>query len=417
MPIAKVFIWVEKTPILLSRMVTLLRKLFIKNYHDVNNQKVRYAHGLVASLFGIITNIVLVILKLSAAVYSAYMNHWIFSMALIGDAINNTSDAASSIITLVGFKMSSKPADADHPFGHQRIEYIAGLVVAVFVIAAGLELGMSSVEKLISGETPVYDIVATVVMFVSVFLKIVQGLVNLGFGKAIDSPSLKATAIDSFTDSISTFVIATLALVSLFYPLEFLDGYLGLALAVLIAFSGIKMIKETSSPLIGQAADIKYVEQIKKAVLAHPSIKGVHDVICHSYGPTSIFISLHAEVDAKRDILSIHDEIDNIEEEIRKKFGVDITIHMDPVILDDPDTNKTKQKCIDILNKFDSSLTLHDFRMVKGDTHINVIFDVVVPYEDKASNEDNIRKALEDGFADEPIHHNFVLHLDHPFAE
>ena len=136
-------------------MVTLLRKLFIKNYQDVNNQKVRYAHGLVASLFGIITNIVLVILKLSAAVYSAYMNHWIFSMALIGDAINNTSDAASSIITLVGFKMSSKPADADHPFGHQRIEYIAGLVVAVFVIAAGLELGMSSVEKLISGETPV----------------------------------------------------------------------------------------------------------------------------------------------------------------------------------------------------------------------------------------------------------------------
>ena len=407
MPIAKVFIWVEKTPILLSRMVTLLRKLFIKNYQDVNNQKVRYAHGLVASLFGIITNIALVILKLSAAVYSAYMNHWIFSMALIGDAINNTSDAASSIITLIGFKMSSKPADADHPFGHQRIEYIAGLVVAVFVIAAGLELGMSSVEKLISGETPVYDIVATVVMFVSVFLKIVQGLVNLGFGRAINSPSLKATAIDSFTDSISTFVIATLALISLFYPLEFLDGYLGLALAVLIAFSGIKMIKETSSPLIGQAADIKYVEQIKKAVLAHPSIKGVHDVICHSYGPTSIFI----------DILSIHDEIDNIEEEIRQKFGVDITIHMDPVILDDPDTNKAKQKCIDILNKFDSSLTLHDFRMVKGDTHINVIFDVVVPYEDKASNEDNIRKALEDGFADEPVHHNFVLHLDRPFAE
>ena len=140
-------------------------------------------------------------------------------------------------------------------------------------------------------------------------------------------------------------------------------------------------------------------------------------MICHSYGPTSIFISLHAEVDAKRDILSIHDEIDNIEEEIRQKFGVDITIHMDPVILDDPDTNKAKQKCIDILNKFDSSLTLHDFRMVKGDTHINVIFDVVVPYEDKTSNEDNIRKALEDGFADEPVHHNFVLHLDRPFAE
>ena len=396
-------------------MVTLLRKLFIKNYQDVDNIDVRYAHGRFASGFGILTNAILIAMKLGAAIYSAYLNHWIFSLALIGDAINNASDAASSIITLIGFKLSKKPADASHPFGHQRIEYIAGLVVAVFVVAAAVELLISSIEKIVAGEEAVYDLVAVIIMFASVLLKIFQGYVNLGIGKAINSPSLKATATDSFTDSISTMVIAILALVSLFYPLGFLDGYLGIALSLLIVISGIKMVKETSSPLIGEATDKGYAKKIIDAVMAHPEIKGVHDVICHSYGPNRMFISLHAEVDSHEDIVDIHDHIDNIEEEVRERFGVEITIHMDPVVLNDEETDKAKAKCLAILRDFDSSLSIHDFRLVKGPSHINVLFDVVVPYEDKKADLSTIKQALSNGFKDEPIKHNFVIHLDHPF--
>lgn len=396
-------------------MVTLLRKLFIKNYDQVDNEQVRYAHGRLGGIFGIVTNCLLIVLKLTAAFVSAMNNHWIFSLALIGDAVNNISDAASSIITLIGFKLSQKPADADHPFGHQRIEYIAGLVVAVFVIAAGLELLMSSVEKIIDQEAALYDLFAVIVMFASVFLKIFQGYVNLGLGRAIDSPSLKATATDSFTDSISTMVIAILALVSLFYPLGFLDGYLGIALSLLIVISGIKMVKETSSPLIGEATDKGYAKKIIDAVMAHPEIKGVHDVICHSYGPNRMFISLHAEVDSHEDIVDIHDHIDNIEEEVRERFGVEITIHMDPVVLNDEETDKAKAKCLAILRDFDSSLSIHDFRLVKGPSHINVLFDVVIPYEDKKADLSTIKQALSNGFKDEPIKHNFVIHLDHPF--
>ena len=396
-------------------MVTLLRKLFIKNYDQVDNEQVRYAHGRLGGIFGIVTNCLLIVLKLTAAFVSAMNNHWIFSLALIGDAVNNISDAASSIITLIGFKLSQKPADADHPFGHQRIEYIAGLVVAVFVIAAGLELLMSSVEKIIDQEAALYDLFAVIVMFASVLLKIFQGYVNLGLGRAIDSPSLKATATDSFTDSISTMVIAILALVSLFYPLGFLDGYLGIALSLLIVISGIKMVKETSSPLIGEATDKGYAKKIIDAVMAHPEIKGVHDVICHSYGPNRMFISLHAEVDSHEDIVDIHDHIDNIEEEVRERFGVEITIHMDPVVLNDEETDKAKAKCLAILRDFDSSLSIHDFRLVKGPSHINVLFDVVAPYEDKKADLSTIKQALANGFKDEPIKHNFVIHLDHPF--
>ena len=396
-------------------MVTLLRKLFIKNYDQVDNEQVRYAHGRLGGIFGIVTNCLLIVLKLTAAFVSAMNNHWIFSLALIGDAVNNISDAASSIITLIGFKLSQKPADADHPFGHQRIEYIAGLVVAVFVIAAGLELLMSSVEKIIDQEAALYDLFAVIVMFASVLLKIFQGYVNLGLGRAIDSPSLKATATDSFTDSISTMVIAILALVSLFYPLGFLDGYLGIALSLLIVISGIKMVKETSSPLIGEATDKGYAKKIIDAVMAHPEIKGVHDVICHSYGPNRMFISLHAEVDSHEDIVDIHDHIDNIEEEVRERFGVEITIHMDPVVLNDEETDKAKAKCLAILRDFDSSLSIHDFRLVKGPSHTNVLFDVVVPYEDKKADLSTIKQALSNGFKDEPIKHNFVIHLDHPF--
>ena len=398
-------------------MVTLLRKLFIKNYQDVDNIDVRYAHGRFASGFGILTNAILIAMKLGAAIYSAYLNHWIFSLALIGDAINNASDAASSIITLIGFKLSKKPADASHPFGHQRIEYIAGLVVAVFVVAAAAELLISSIEKIIAGEEAVYDLVAVIIMFASVLLKIFQGYVNLGIGKAINSPSLKATATDSFTDSISTSVIAILGLVSLFYPLGFLDGYLGIALSLLIAYSGVKMIKETSSPLIGEAVSKEYVDKIKKAVMAHEMVKGVHDVICHSYGPNANFISLHAEVDSSLPILKIHDEIDNIEEEIRRKFNVEITIHMDPILLNDPETEETKRRCIKALNAFDGNITLHDFRLVKGDTHVNVIFDVVVPYEEKDCDLIDIKKALEKEFEGDPIKHAFVIRLDRPYDE
>ena len=397
-------------------MVNLLRKLFIKNYEQVDHEDVRIKHGKLAAVFGIITNSILVALKLSAALLLAAKSNWVFSMALIGDTINNLGDIASSAVTLIGFSMASKPADKEHPYGHERVEYIAALIVSMLIIAAALELGLSSVKEIINGSTADYDIYSIIILGIAILLKLFQSYVNRGLGKVISSVALKATALDSLTDAIATTIILICALLSYFLKWSFLDPYAGIAIALFIIYSGIKMIKESSDPLIGQPASKEFEAKIIKEVRSYPEILGVHDVLCHAYGPTKYFVSLHAEVDAKNELAKIHDVIDNIEEDIRGKFGCEITIHLDPIQVGDPETEALKEQIGKTLLKLDDQLSIHDLRIVKGDTHTNVLFDCVIPYDKKKLTEGEIFAFLKEAFKEEPKY-SFIVHFDRPYDE
>ena len=397
-------------------MVNLLRKLFIKNYQQVDHEDVRIKHGKLAAVFGIITNSILVALKLSAALLLAAKSNWVFSMALIGDTINNLGDIASSAVTLIGFSMASKPADKEHPYGHERVEYIAALIVSMLIIAAALELGLSSIKEIINGSTADYDVYSIIVLGVAILLKLFQSYVNRSLGKVISSVALKATALDSLTDAIATTIILVCALLSYFLKWSFLDPYAGIAIALFIIYSGIKMIKESSDPLIGQPASKEFEAKIIKEVRSYPEILGVHDVLCHAYGPTKFFVSLHAEVDAKNELAKIHDVIDNIEEDIRGKFGCEITIHLDPIQVGDPETDALKEQIGKALLSLDDQLSIHDLRIVKGDTHTNVLFDCVIPYDKKKLTESEIFSYIKEAFKDEPKY-NFIVHFDRPYDE
>ncbi len=397
-------------------MVNLLRKLFIKNYEQVEREDVRIKHGKLAAVFGIITNSILVALKLSAALLLAAKSNWVFSMALIGDTINNLGDIASSAVTLIGFSMASKPADKEHPYGHERVEYIAALIVSMLIIAAALELGLSSIKEIINGSTADYDVYSIVILSVAILLKLFQSYVNKSLGNVISSVALKATALDSLTDAIATTIILICSLLSYFLKWSFLDPYAGIAIALFIIYSGIKMIKESSDPLIGQPASKEFESKIIKEVRNYPEILGVHDVLCHAYGPTKYFVSLHAEVDAKNELAKIHDVIDNIEEDIRQKFGCEITIHLDPIQVGDPETEALKERIGKILLKLDEKLSIHDLRIVKGDTHTNVLFDCVIPYDKKKLTECEIFSYVKEAFKDEPKY-CFIVHFDRPYDE
>ncbi len=397
-------------------MVNLLRKLFIKNYEQVDHEDVRIKHGKLAAVFGIITNSILVALKLSAALLLAAKSNWVFSMALIGDTINNLGDIASSAVTLIGFSMASKPADKEHPYGHERVEYIAALIVSMLIIAAALELGLSSMKEIINGSTADYDVYSIVILGVAILLKLFQSYVNRSLGKVISSVALKATALDSLTDAIATTIILICALLSYFLKWSFLDPYAGIAIALFIIYSGIKMIKESSDPLIGQPASKEFESKIIKEVRNYPEILGVHDVLCHAYGPTKYFVSLHAEVDAKNELAKIHDVIDNIEEDIRQKFGCEITIHLDPIQIGDPETDALKERIGKILLGLDDKLSIHDLRVVKGNSHTNVLFDCVIPYDKKKLTESQIFTYLKEAFKDEPKY-CFIVHFDRPYDE
>jgi cation diffusion facilitator family transporter len=405
-------------------MVTFLRKLFIKNYENVNDEHVRMEHGRLAAWFGIISNLILVAMKLTVAIIIAanlaavsttgatVMS--LLPMALVGDAINNLSDMASSIVTLVGFKISSKPADKEHPFGHERIEYIAGLVVSSIVIILAVELFRDSLEKIIAGSRVTYDLTTIIILAASVLIKLLQAYFNYGMGKAINSEALKATALDSTTDSIATFSVMISGILSLYVGWDFLDGYMGIVVALFVLYSGIKMVKSTADPLIGESNNKDIEAEVVHDVLSHKDIKGVHDVIVHSYGPTKYFVSLHAEVDQTMAMIDAHDIIDNIEEEIRHKYHVEITIHMDPIAVGDPEVDKLKAEVKDELRAIAHDLAFHDFRVVKGPTHTNVIFDVVLPYDEKIT-EQLILQRLQDHFAGRPTKYYFVIHFDRPF--
>jgi cation diffusion facilitator family transporter len=408
-------------------MITLLRRLFIKDYTNVGEESIRVKHGKVAAIFGIISNLLLVTMKIVAAVLiatSAYnastaadkMFTAFLPVALIADAINNLSDMASSLVTLIGFKISAKPADKEHPFGHERIEYIAGLVVSTIVLVLAVELFRDSLTKIISHETVEYDLTAVIVLGVAVLMKLMQSYVNKGMGKAISSEALQATALDSFTDAIATCAIMISGILCLIPSLHwnFLDGYMGIIVSLFVGYSGIKMIKETADPLIGEQGNQELVESIVKDVKSHPGILGCHDILCHSYGPTKYFVSLHAEIDQNTPMLEAHDLIDDIEREIKHKYHCDITIHMDPVAVGDKLTDEISAEVKGVLLGISPDLKYHDFRIVVGPTHINVIFDVLLPYDEKVT-QDLIMKTLEEHFKGQKPERFFVVTFDRPY--
>jgi cation diffusion facilitator family transporter len=397
-------------------MVTFFRRLFIKDYQNVGDEKVRVKHGQLAAIFGIISNLLLVTGKVTAAfILAAQSTPWVLPMALIGDAINNLADMTSSLVTLVGFKISGKPADKEHPFGHERIEYIAGLVVSTVVIVLAVELLRDSIQKILANATVTYDLLAIIILAVSVLLKLLQGYFNFGMGKAIASEALKATALDSLTDAIATTAILASGVCSYLNPnLGFLDGYMGIVVGIFVFYSGIKMIKSTADPLIGESNNAQLVNEIVKDIKSNKGILGVHDVLCHSYGPTKFFVSLHAEVNQDTPMLEAHDLIDDVEREIKHKYHCDITIHMDPVAVGDPLTDELRKEVGDELLKISPDLKFHDFRVVKGPTHTNIIFDVLLPYDEKVTQE-VIMKDLESKFSNKETNYYFVIDFDRPY--
>ncbi len=353
-------------------MTRLLIKLFIKDYEQTTNPKVREKYGVLSGSVGIFCNICLTAMKF---IIGTITN----SIAITADALNNLSDAASCTVTIFGFKAAGKPADEEHPFGHGRIEYISALVVSFLILLMGFELGKSSIEKIIHPETVEFSWAAVIILTVSILVKVWMSFFNRKLGNTINSPALKATATDSLSDTISTAVTLISLFVTLFAKIN-IDGYIGVVVALFILYAGIGILKDTIGPLLGETPSKELVEDIEKTIMSYDGIIGVHDLIIHSYGANHSFASAHAEVPANVDIMEVHDTIDNIEYAIKTKFDVNISIHMDPIVIDNERINELKGKVKEIIKDIDEKLNIHDFRMVEGPTHTNIIFDLVRPH-------------------------------------
>lgn len=343
---------------------------FIKDADNTDDPDVRKRYGLLAGIVGVVSNFALFLVKIIAGIVSG-------SIALIGDGINNLTDASSSVITLVGFKLAALPEDEEHPYGHARIEYIAGIIVSVLIVVVGIELGRTSFDKIRHPEEVVVNATVIAIILISIAVKCWQATFNVYAGKKINSLTLVATAADSRNDVITTSVVLISLLVGHFTGVK-IDGFMGLAVAIFIVLSGIGLIKETISPLLGEKPDPALVEEIRKFTTSFPEVLGIHDLVVHNYGPGKIFASIHIEVDAKSDFMECHDLIDNIERQLSKKLGIVMTAHMDPVITDDPIVNELKKNAEKIADSLEGVTDLHDLRIVDGPSHTNVIFDLVV---------------------------------------
>lgn len=353
-------------------MVTLLAKWFIPLRTDYKNPKTRQLYGMLCGIVGIFLNILLFLGKLLAGTLS-------HSIAITADAFNNLSDAGSSFITLAGFKLAASKPDSDHPYGHGRIEYLSGLFVSMLILLMAFELVKSSFEKIIHPTETTFNAVILVILIASILVKLYMAFYNHSVGKKIDSAALFATATDSRSDTLSTLLVLVSSLLAHFTNIQ-IDGYCGLLVGLFIFYSGFQAAKDTISPLLGQAPDKEFVDKVEEIVMRHSLILGIHDMMVHDYGPGRVMVSLHAEVSANGDILEIHDLIDHIENELHEVLQCEATIHMDPLVQDDPVIIETKERVARIILEIDDSLHFHDFRMVKGPTHTNVIFDILVPY-------------------------------------
>lgn len=384
-------------------MISLLVKLFYGEMDMSDEKAVRRAYGTTCSGAGIGFNVLLFAGKLIAGMLSG-------SVAIVSDAFNNLSDAGSSIISLVGFKLSNKKSDPQHPFGHGRLEYISGLCVSFLIILMGVELGKASIEKIIEPAQVKFSLLTAAILAASILVKLYMALYNSRIGKRLNAVTMKAMAKDSLSDAVATSVVLMSMIVAKLADIA-IDGYCGVVVAAFILFTGITAARDTISPLLGQKPDSEFIEEVMRIVNAHKEIIGTHDLVVHDYGPGRLMITLHAEVDADMDILVAHDAVDNIENELREKLGCSAVVHMDPIVTDDVETNATREEIKRVVSNIDSRMTIHDFRMVPGPTHTNVIFDVAVPF-DTDMDDDELRKILWARIRDVDSKLNAVIEID-----
>ena len=366
-------------------MIEFLARVFIRHRDTLSPSALRQAYGQLCGAVGIGLNLLLFAGKLFAGTISG-------SIAITADAFNNLSDAGSSVVTLLGFRLAGRKPDPEHPFGHGRMEYISGLAVAGLILLMGVELGKSSLKKILSPEEIVSSPLVLAILAVSVAVKLYMFYYNRSIGRKIKSAAMSATATDSLSDAVSTTAVLIATLVGQLTGLN-IDGWVGLLVALFILFSAYKAAKETLSPLLGQTPDPEFVDRIEQIVLSYPEVLNIHDLIVHDYGPGRMMISLHAEVSADGDLLQLHDVIDNAEHRLKKELGCMAVIHMDPIITNDAHTDALRMAVAEKVKSIDPRLTIHDFRTVSGPTHTNLIFDVVVPYDVKLTA-DEVRRRI-----------------------
>lgn len=385
----------------------MLKKLFIKNYKNTSDPEVRNQYGKVAGIFGIFTNIVLGIIKLIIGLISN-------SVSIIADAANNIADTASSLLTIIGFKLSSKKPDKEHPYGYARYEYVAGFVIAIMMLIMGLTFAKESIVKIFNPEELVINWITYLILVIAIIGKCIQMFVYLDFSKAINSNTLKANSVDTRNDIISTTAILISMIIMGIFKIN-IDGFLGLAVSGFVIYSSIGMIKEVLEPIIGIIPTEEQVQEITEKILKYEYVEGIHDLVIHNYGVHNDFATVHVEIDSKLDIMKAHDMMDNIEQDFRNDLGIELTIHMDPIIVGDPKVDKLQEKVIQVLHKLDKDLKIHDFRVVEGITHTNILFDCVVPYEKEHTSESLKEYLMKELIPEKEIYY-YIIHVDRPYT-
>lgn len=386
--------------------MNFLVRRFIKNYQDTKDANVRTSVGKLSGIVGIFSNLFLFVIKFVIGTI-------VHSVSIQADGVNNLTDAGSNIISILSFHLANKPADKDHPFGHERTETIASLFVGILILVLGFETAKESISKVIHPGSIDFRIASVIILLISIIVKFWMYAYNKKFSKTYDSSLLEATALDSISDVCGTTAVLVSTLLSPVLHFN-LDGYMGIVVSGIILYGAYGLLRDMINSLIGEAPDPELVHNIVDMIMVHPAILGVHDMMLHNYGPNKIFASAHVEVDSSKDIFETHDHIDNIEREVKKNMNIDLVLHMDPVKVNDPETELYRAKVVEAIHQIDPKWRFHDFRIVSGPTHVNLVFDLVIPFEEKYAQEEIEEMLLKHIESDKKIY--LVLTIDHPYA-
>lgn len=386
--------------------MNFLVRRFIKNYQDTKDANVRTSVGKLSGIVGIFSNLFLFVIKFVIGTI-------VHSVSIQADGVNNLTDAGSNIISILSFHLANKPADKDHPFGHERTETIASLFVGILILILGFETAKESISKVIHPGSIDFRIASVIILLISIIVKFWMYAYNKKLSKTYDSSLLEATALDSISDVCGTTAVLVSTLLSPVLHFN-LDGYMGIVVSGIILYGAYGLLRDMINSLIGEAPDPELVHNIVNMIMAHPAILGVHDMMLHNYGPNKIFASAHVEVDSSKDIFETHDHIDNIEREVKKNMNIDLVLHMDPVKVNDPETELYRAKVVEAIHQIDPKWRFHDFRIVSGPTHVNLVFDLVIPFEEKYAQEEIEEMLLKHIESDKKIY--LVLTIDHPYA-
>ena len=386
--------------------MNFLVRRFIKNYQDTKDANVRTSVGKLSGIVGILNNLFLFVIKFVIGTI-------VHSVSIQADGVNNLTDAGSNIISILSFHFANKPADKDHPFGHERTETIASLFVGILILVLGFETAKESISKVIHPGSIDFRLASVIILLVSIIVKFWMYTYNKKLSKTYDSSLLEASALDSISDVCGTMAVLVSTLLSPVLHFN-LDGYMGIVVSGIILYGAYGLLRDMINSLIGEAPDPELVHNIVDMIMAHPAILGVHDMMLHNYGPNKIFASAHVEVDSSKDIFETHDHIDNIEREVKENMNIDLVLHMDPVKVNDPETELYRAKVVEAIHQIDPKWGFHDFRIVSGPTHVNLVFDLVIPFEEKYTQEEIEAMLLKHIESDKKIY--LVLTIDHPYA-